>query len=238
MSIADNTTDVIYPESDGRPMGETETHIRWLIKLRDILLTRYKNQDVYVAADMLVYYSEGTPRDFFVPDIFVVKNCDPQVRRVYKIWEEPSPPHVIIEITSRSTRRQDEVIKPRLFADLGVDEYFAFDPTADYMNPALKGFRRTENDFKQIEPDANGVLQCESLAIEFSLNELDLILRDANTGEELLTGMDLAEKRRVEEVQATERKRMEEVQAIERKRVEEVAKLEAEIKRLREKLGE
>lgn len=239
MSIADNKTDVFYPESDGEPMGETETHIRWLIKLRDILLTRYKDQDdVYVGADMLVYYCEGVPRRFFVPDIFVVKNCDTHVRRVFKIWEEPSPPHMIIEITSKSTRRQDEVLKPRIYADIGVEEYFTFDPTADYMNPALQGFRRAKNAYEKIEPDENGNLHCETLDITLSLDELSLVLRDGTTGEELLTGMDLAEKRRAEEVEAMERKRAEEVEAIEQQRSEEVAKLEAEIKRLRKQLGE
>ena len=94
-------------------MGETDRHIEWIIRLRDVLKHRYADQSVYVAADLLVYYVEGTPSRHVVPDVFVVKDCDPGPRRIYQCWAEPSPPHVVFEITSRGSKRDDTVFKPR-----------------------------------------------------------------------------------------------------------------------------
>ena len=61
-------------------MGETDLHIHWTIRIRDLLKHRYRETRTYVAADLLVYYDEGVPRNFVVPDVFVVPNCDPSWR--------------------------------------------------------------------------------------------------------------------------------------------------------------
>lgn len=240
MSIANNKSEVIYPESDGRPVGETELHIDWIFRLRDILKTRYKGTQTYVGADMLVYYNEGVPRDFFVPDVFVVPNCGPHMRRVYKIWEEPSPPQVIIEVTSKSSRWQDETRKPKVYCDIGVQEYFVFDPTADYLDPALQGHRKTASGFRAIEPDISGHLRCETLDIDFKLDKLHLILRDATSKNVLLTAAEAAEKRSGESEQRAVKLEQHAVE-LEKQAAEVEARnheLEAEIRKLREKLGE
>ena len=64
--------EVDYPESDGRPMGETDVHRRWMIRIFDLLSHRYRQQDVYLASDLLLYYEHGQPYRFIVPDVFVV----------------------------------------------------------------------------------------------------------------------------------------------------------------------
>ena len=89
-----------YPESDGQPMGETDIHIEWIIRIRDILCTRYRGQRVYIASDLLVYYEEGDPTKCVVPDHFVVLDHEPGLRRTYKIWEERRSPDVVFEVTS------------------------------------------------------------------------------------------------------------------------------------------
>ena len=47
----------------------------------------------------------------------------------------------MLEVTSHSTRRVDEGPKRRLYAALGVGEYWQFDPTGDNLVPPLKGGR-------------------------------------------------------------------------------------------------
>ena len=48
----------------------------------------------------------------------------------------------MIEITSKSTKGEDKKTKFELYRDiLKVSEYFMFDPTQDYLNPPLQGFR-------------------------------------------------------------------------------------------------
>jgi hypothetical protein len=77
MSVTSTDNQAIdYPESDGKPMGETDWHIDWTLRLRDMLKYRYRDQRVYVGSDLLLYYHEGVPRDFVVPDGFVVLDCD------------------------------------------------------------------------------------------------------------------------------------------------------------------
>ena len=103
MSLIDTATEIEYPESDGRPMGETDLHRDWMIRLLDMLKYRYRGQRVYVASDLLVYYQEGDPKRYVVPDEFVVLDCEPGRRRTFKIWEEGKVPNVVIEVTSKGT---------------------------------------------------------------------------------------------------------------------------------------
>ena len=48
--------DLDYPESDGKPMAETDVHLEWMISLRDVLKRRYHGRRVYIGANLLVYY--------------------------------------------------------------------------------------------------------------------------------------------------------------------------------------
>jgi Uma2 family endonuclease len=188
-----NNQTIDYPESDGKPMGETDWHIDWTLRLRDMLKYRYRDQRVYVGSDLLLYYHEGVPRDFVVPDGFVVLDCDPQRRRVFKTWEEKRVPNVVFEFTSASTRRSDEFFKPRTYAEIGVAEYFIFDPHAEYLTPALQGFRLTEeSNYARIEADTSGRLDCRELGLTLELDGSELVIRDATSGQILPTQADAA----------------------------------------------
>ncbi|MBW3541361.1 MAG: Uma2 family endonuclease, partial [Planctomycetes bacterium] len=108
MKLTVPPVEIEYPESDGRPMGETDLHRDWMVRLIELLRYRYRGQRVYVSGDLLVYYEEGNPQKYVVPDTFVVKDCDPGRRRIFKIWEEGRVPDAVFEVTSRKTRRKDE----------------------------------------------------------------------------------------------------------------------------------
>ena len=97
-----------YPESDGKPMGETDLHIDALIYLREALKDYFRDEaQVYVAGNMFLYYEEGNPAACLAPDVFVVQGVIKQERRTYKLWEEGRPPTVVFEITSRDSRLED-----------------------------------------------------------------------------------------------------------------------------------
>lgn len=193
MSLVQTINEVEYPESDGRPMGETDVHIDWMIRLRDILHFRYRGQQVYVGANLLVYYEEGEPSKFVVPDDFVVRDCDPRRRRTFKVWEEGRVPNVVFEITSRGSRREDRAYKPQIYARLRVQEYFLYDPTDEYLEPPLQGFRLEGGAFVRIEPDSTGCLRSDELGILLRLEEGDLVLIDAQSGSVLMTRAEAAE---------------------------------------------
>jgi Uma2 family endonuclease len=208
MKLKSRTTDIEYPASDGKPMGETDVHRGWMIRLIDMLMYRYRAQRVYVSGDLLVYYEEGNPRKFVVPDVFVVKDCDPGQRRVFKIWEELRVPNTVFEMTSRKTKRQDQAVKPQVYAGLRIPEYFLYDPTGDYLNPRLQGHRLVEDRYCPIEPDTTGALVCEQLDLLLRLESGRLELFDRSSGERLLTEGEAERAAREREQQAREAERL------------------------------
>ena len=139
---------VEYPGSDGKPMGETLIHGRCIHDVLDALYGFFaERSDVLVAGDNFIYYEEGNPKASVVPDVFVVFGAvkneyrEEGWREVYKLWEEPKGPDFVLEVTSRSTRREDQVQKRSLYGRLGVGEYFMFDPKGEYLEPRLQGLR-------------------------------------------------------------------------------------------------
>ena len=218
MSLVQTVHEIEYPESDGMPMGETDLHRDWMVRILDILRLRYRGQRVYLASDLLLYYQEGDPTKFVVPDDFVVLDCDPARRNTFKIWEKDNKvPHVVFEVTSQSTRREDEVFKPRVYARIGVPEYFVYDPTGEYLRPPLQGFRIEHGTYTGITPDDTGALKCEQLGITLRLEQSNLVMVDARSGQVLRTEAEAAEAAR----QAAETR---------------VAELEAEVQRLQTEL--
>ncbi len=181
MSIASITETIEYPESDGEPMAETDLHRDWMVRILEILRQRYRGQRVYIASDLIVYYEQGNPAKFIVPDDFIVLDCDPGRRRTFKIWEEKRVPDVIFEVTSHSSRRNDTLKKPVIYEQLGVKEYYVYDPTCDYLEPALQGFRMTDGSLKQIV-SVKGALRCETLQLGLRLVDGDLEFFDLQTG--------------------------------------------------------
>jgi hypothetical protein len=52
MPLAPIQEEIEYPESDGQPMGETDLHRNWMIRLFDLLSNRYRGQRTYVGCDL------------------------------------------------------------------------------------------------------------------------------------------------------------------------------------------
>lgn len=222
MSQAEAAYHVEYPETDGQPMGETELHVHWTIRLRDILKYRFRGKQVYVGADLFIYYVEGQPQKNVAPDVFVVLDCDPRMRDVFKVWEEAKVPNVVFEITSKGTREEDRAIKPTKYARLGVEEYALYDPRGEYLRPPLQLFRLAPDGYEPVEPNERGQLECRTLGILLELDGRDLLLRDSRTAEVLPTESEAAEAER-------DAARAERDAALAR-----LVSIEAELKRLRE----
>lgn len=187
MSTINKAEAIEYSETDGQPMGETETHRRWMTRIDDILCHRLRGQRAYVGCNLLLYFLPGQPARFVVPDNFVVLDCDPRERRIFKTWEEQRVPDLFIEVTSLSTQREDQVRKLAIYEELGSREYFLYDPTASYLTPALQGFRLVNGQMTEIEPRADGMLQCQVLGLDLRLNGRRLEVIDSLTGQPALT---------------------------------------------------
>jgi Uma2 family endonuclease len=167
-------TEVYYPDSDGKPLGETPLHVLNLFYLRDPLDTWFADDpNTFVAANMFVYYVEGDPHKHVSPDVFVVRGV-PKLpappRRSYKVWQEGGKvPDVAIELTSASTRKEDVTDKMALYErKLGVREYFLFDPYAEYLDPPLQGYRLRKGKYERIHP-VEGRLPSEVLGLHLEV---------------------------------------------------------------------
>ena len=133
--------DIDYPESDGQPMAETDFQREVMAYAIEALKMRFRErEDVYVSGDLFIYYEEGNRAAAVAPDVFVVFGVPSHRRRTYLLWREGKTPDFVMEVTSDSTREEDQGRKRELYAHLGVSEYWQYDPTGDYLEPPLQGF--------------------------------------------------------------------------------------------------
>ena len=200
---------VVYPCSDGQPMAETELHGACMVYVAQALRRLFETRgraDVYVGSNNFLYYERGNPRAVVSPDVYVVVGARAGLRDTYLLWNEPKGPDFVLEVTSASTRRDDERRKRDVYAALGVSEYFLYDPRAEYLAPALQGFRLREGVYRALP--AVTVLPGRGVAVASAVLGLELRdereapmlrLRDPETGRDLLTYQEEAAARRTAE---------------------------------------
>ena len=184
---------VEYPDSDGKPMAESDFQLNYLVYAREGLRIHYrdrrKRDDVYVAGNLLIYYEEGNPRASVAPDVFVVIGVPNHDRRTYQVWREGKVPDFVLEITSRSTWAEDQRSKRELYRRLGVAEYWQYDPTADYLEPVLQGLKLTAGEYVPMtsERPAPGLpaLASSVLGLDLHVTTDGLRFYDPVTGEYL-----------------------------------------------------
>lgn len=193
LDIKSHAAAIDYPESDGKPMTETDIHREQMTDLLTALKAYFRDDpQAYVAGNLMMYYTEGEPKDCVSPDIFVVRGIPKRNRRVYKIWQEGRSPDVVIELTSRSTRDEDLGSKRWIYAELGVREYFIFDPLGDYLTPPLRGYRLVGDEYIRMEGDGTRLMS-QSLGLELRIVDSWLRLFDPEAGRFLPTPAELAD---------------------------------------------
>jgi Uma2 family endonuclease len=214
--------EIEYPSSDGKPMAESDVHRDWMVTLIQRLQRFFAGRRVYVSGNLLIYYVEGDPRKSVAPDTFAVKNCKPGRRDIFKIWTERRRPNFVLETTSKTTRREDRGKKKEIYALMEVPEYFLYDPLGDWLKPPLHGFRLRGGVYEPITPEKDGSIVSQELGVRFVLENGDLAMYDAATGEPLYSEAEWAEvqrQRAEEEHQRAEQERERAEQ--ERERAEE-----------------
>lgn len=185
-------------------MAETDVHRNLLSGLVFTLAAFFSDApDVYISGDLLIYYVEGDPRKRVGPDVFVMRGVGKHHRRIYKLWEEGHPPEIVIELSLRQTWREDLQEKWRLYEQLGVREYFIFDPEYDYLDTPLVGYRLDTGGRYALLEVENGVVRSETLGLDLVDTGETLRLRDPHTAQVLPTLMEEAEARRQAEAEAT-----------------------------------
>jgi Uma2 family endonuclease len=171
-----------YPTSARFPVPETDWH-RILMLVLIETLDRYfaARPRVYVSGNLLLFYEQGNRRKHVSPDVFVVQGVAKHPRPNYLLWEEGRGPNVVIELTSKTTRRQDTGRKLDLYRDtLKVREYFLFDPHGEYLDPQLQGYNLHAGQYRALRP-VGGRLPSRELGLHLEADGDDLRLYDPAT---------------------------------------------------------
>ncbi len=222
-------TEVVYPSSDGEPLAETSVHVDAILTAVVALRQYLADQQAVVLADQFLYYAQGFPRLRVAPDVMVVLGVNPGPRDNFKTWEEGQVPVVIFEMTSESTRSQDQGFKKDLYESLGVQEYWQFDPRGEWIPEQLRGYRLQDEVYVPITDGCCGPLnlslQIEGMVIGFYRQD---------TGEKLLAPDELVQALRQAKLEIEEAK----LEAEEAKLEAEEAKLEAEEAKLQAQQAE
>jgi Uma2 family endonuclease len=178
-----------YPTSDGKPMAETDIHRDDMGDLIATLNDFFAAEpDVYISGNLLLFYEEGNRHKHVAPDVFLVRGV-PKLppREHYLLWEEGKAPDVVIEITSKTTKKEDQTKKPVLYREvLKVPEYFRFDPKEQYLKPPLQGSRLEAGQYVPIVP-VEGRLPSAVLGLHLERRGTELRLYDPAAGRYLPT---------------------------------------------------
>ena len=194
-----NTTDIIYPESDGQPMADNTQQFRWIVTIKENLEILFANRpDVFVAGDLLWYPVEGNNRLCQAPDTMVVFGQPKGDRGSYQQWKEDNiAPQVVFEILSPSNTPNEMTRKLLFYIRHGVEEYYQYDPESN----ELVGSYRAESGFSEIS-DMQGWVS-PRLGIRFELSDTTLTIYTPD-GNPFLTPVELAQERDQARQQAEE----------------------------------
>ncbi len=226
--------DILYPSEDGKPMAASDFQRDPLTYAIDSLKWHFSAQDqVYVTGDLLIYYEKGTSKSV-APDVYVVFDVPKHPRHTYRVWEEGKGPDVVLEILSPTTWQKDVQDNPSLYRDLGVREYFLYDPLDKFIQPALQGYWLDEQ--KQYQPmrveslpDGGLKLASHLLGLELQADQTGQFrLFNPQTGKYLSTYNEAIEER-LAEAQARQQAEIAQQQAEAERLAETQARQQAEI---------
>lgn len=145
-----------YPYEDDELLAETEFQYEPLTYAVAALKTHFSNRDdVYAQGDMFVYYRMNDPSSVVAPDVFVVIGAlGNHKRNSWFTWREDNiAPAFVMEVVSESTWRWDASGKRDIYAQIGVTEYWRFDPTGECFNPPLIGECLVDGEYRPIPVD-------------------------------------------------------------------------------------
>ena len=172
---------IFYPSEDGEPLAETFDHLYAILTTLEVLKQFLTGLQATVLSDQFLYYIEGRPTARVAPDVMVIFDVAPGGRDNYKIWQEGQVPTVIFEMTSKGTEDHDKTFKKTLYEQLGVQEYWLFDPKGEWIEGQLQGYRLRGEIYEPITDGRSVPLQLR-IAVEGKL----LGFYREDTGEKLL----------------------------------------------------
>jgi Uma2 family endonuclease len=234
----------IYTYIDPRveeEMPESDEHAVLIEQLRPLLKWLYREQDWFIAGNLLILQTTATAIRQSSPDIVIFKGVQKPVAETtlssWKVGETNRPaPSVVIEVASEATWRHDLKEKVVEYGLLGVREYLTYDPNVPPLwgkqNRRLRGWRYDGVGAAQVlEVDERGWLWSEELQawLEPDVRSLHLCSRG---GERLLTENETTRRAEQEarEAEQAARRAEQEAREAEQRKDQQIQELKARLR--------
>lgn len=209
-----------HPSSDGKRMADNIEQERTMNYNGGTLRAHFRAcKDILVAVHLLVYYLEGDEETRLVRDVMMVRGVSSGLRGSYRVWEEGKAAEFVVEVLSNSTEANDQGDKRKAWAQMGVLEYFRYDPRSQIMARQLGGRWRIGErlvgaSYRELARVTDDSIHSEVLGLDRRVRRREtepswreLRLRDPATGEDLPTPEEeceqlIAAKRPIAELEA------------------------------------
>ena len=164
--------DYICPDPEPKDMQQLPT----LAKSAYFVARHFAGQpDTLVSGDIPVNYDPANMNVRVEADLCVAYGVNVAAikrRNGYIIWEVGKPPDFLLEVASTSTHQRDTGFKRRLYADLGVAEYWRVDPSGgNHYGRPLAGDRLVDGVYADIPltHEADGMIWGYSAVLDLYL---------------------------------------------------------------------
>ncbi len=253
-----------YPLDDATPMTSSQEQYDAMTYSRSALraLMAARSEPYILKADFGLYYAAidptlGQRAPHVAPDVMLTLGATLPPFTPYRLWEVGKAPDLVLEITSLSTKAED-VDKRALYAQLGVTEYWQYEPHGKQLKPGLECRRLVKGRYVRV----SGAYRSDLRALWIRSQVLDTAWGLLHTGELRLWNparrewfpTDAGKDARFDQVEQERDREKEERQRAEQERDQEkeerqraeqernqaqreAARLEAEIRRLQARMA-
>ena len=237
--------EVHYPDGDGSFLLQNYQHSAELLYAAQAIEQHLHNDRFTLMVDVHLFYEEGQPAARLGPDLLVVLDHKLRGTGSYKTWIEGRLPDFILEVVSPSSVENDYKLKKVKYAQLGVKEYFLYDPDLEEEEAHVLGYgldERAEAYGDPLPAEEDGSIRSPGLGISLRREDLRLVIRDEATGEDYqptteVRRMLLAERSRANRAEAraaSAEARAASAEAKARHRGREVQRLKQQLARLQQ----
>ncbi|WP_445636300.1 Uma2 family endonuclease [Nostoc sp. DSM 114161] len=182
-------SDLLYPDSDGKPMAENTEQYRWIVLIKENLEILFaNNNNVLIVGDLLWYPVRSQLITPTAPDVMVVFGRPKGKRRSYRQWQENNiSPQVVFEILSPSNDNKEMDRKLEFYDTYGVEEYYLYDPESFQLD----GWLRQNNHLNKLWQMDSWI--SPRLEIKFETGQGELVIYRPD-GRKFLNSLELNER--------------------------------------------
>ncbi len=184
--------DIIYPDSDGKPMADTTKQFEWIVTIKEGLELLFADDpNVFIAGDLLWYPLKGDNKTRSAPDVLVAFGRPKGHRGSYRTWDEDNiVPQVVFEILSPGNSPKEMANKLKFYDRYDVEEYYLYDPDG----VELSGWIRCGTTLEPIEEMQGWRSPRLRIRFEIFSDNLHLFRPD---GEEILPPLEIGKDRQL-----------------------------------------